>query len=239
MFALGFRRNLGSGLVIGIASVLALGPAGAASAAAPDRLAAGQGIGGGGSIGAGDSSLAMGGDGDVVLRVTLDVVLWTSGTTGFPGARLVMLPSGELAVFDPGGSRRWSSGTAGRGPATVVMQRDGNLVIYSGTRAVWSSRTYKQAYAIGRFPLYGWSQVQWQCLNQLWRHESGWNERAGNPRTGAYGIPQAYPAAKMAAAGADYLTNPRTQIHWGEDYISARYGTPCAAWAFELARGWY
>ena len=124
-------------------------------------------------------------------------------------------------------------------PVPVVMPRDGNLVSSTGTRAVWSSRTSKQAFAIGRFPVYGWSQAQWPCLNQLWQHESGWNERAGNPRTGAYGIPQAYPAIKMAVDGADYLTNPRTQIHWGEDYIYGRYRTPCAAWAFELARGWY
>ena len=34
------------------------------------------------------------------------------------------------------------------------------------------------------------------------------------------------------AAGADWATNPVTQIRWGLDYISSRYGSPCAALAF-------
>ena len=50
-------------------------------------------------------------------------------------------------------------------------------------------------------------------------------------RSGAYGIPQALPGSKMATAGADWQTNPATQITWGLGYISARYGTPCGAWA--------
>jgi hypothetical protein len=47
-----------------------------------------------------------------------------------------------------------------------------------------------------------------------------------------YGIPQASPGAKMAAAGPDWLTNPQTQIRWGENYIRGQYGTPCQAWAY-------
>ena len=35
----------------------------------------------------------------------------------------------------------------------------------------------------------------------------------------------------MAAEGFDWITNPQTQIRWGEDYIQSRYGTPCQAWA--------
>ncbi|MGH3125698.1 MAG: hypothetical protein ACRDND_32380 [Streptosporangiaceae bacterium] len=43
----------------------------------------------------------------------------------------------------------------------------------------------------------------------------------------------------MAAEGSDWLTNPRTQIRWGEDYIQGRYGTPCQAWSFWQARKYY
>ena len=50
-------------------------------------------------------------------------------------------------------------------------------------------------------------------------------------RSGAYGIPQALPASRMASAGADWRTNPATQIQWGLNYIAVRYGTPCNAWA--------
>ncbi|MGH3238577.1 MAG: lytic transglycosylase domain-containing protein, partial [Streptosporangiaceae bacterium] len=41
------------------------------------------------------------------------------------------------------------------------------------------------------------------------------------------------------AAGADYMTDPATQIRWGLGYIASTYGTPCGAWAHETADGWY
>ena len=40
---------------------------------------------------------------------------------------------------------------------------------------------------------------------------------------------------KMASAGADWATNPATQITWGLGYIEARYGDPCGAWAHSQA----
>lgn len=215
-----------------------MGPAGPA-AAALDRLAAGESLAGGQSIGMGPSSVTMQVDGDLVLKVTLGVVLWRSGTVGYQGARLTLRPDGNLVVSDALNVIRWSSNTAGHLGSVAIMQPDGNLVIYYQGRATWTSNTYKQAYALSRFSAYSWDAGQWPCLNQLWQRESGWNERAGNRYSGAYGIPQAYPASKMAVDGADYLTNPRTQIHWGEDYIAGRYHTPCAAWAFEQAHGWY
>ena len=63
--------------------------------------------------------------------------------------------------------------------------------------------------------------------------------RRGEPASGAYGIPQALPGSKMASAGADWQTNPATQIKWGLGYIKAIYGNPCSAWAFEEANGYY
>jgi len=76
----------------------------------------------------------------------------------------------------------------------------------------------------------GYGEDQWPCLLNLWMRESNWRTTAGNPTSGAYGIPQSLPASKMAAFGADYLTNPQTQIAWGLNYIKGRYGTPCGAW---------
>ena len=84
-----------------------------------------------------------------------------------------------------------------------------------------------------------WGPGQFGYLNLLWQRESGWNPAAANPVSGAFGIPQALPAAKMASAGPDWATNPYTQIIWGIGYIRATYGTPQAAWAHELAYGWY
>lgn len=85
---------------------------------------------------------------------------------------------------------------------------------------------------------YGWGSDQFACLDSLWTKESGWNPTAANP-SGAYGIPQALPGSKMATAGADWATNPATQIAWGLSYISSVYGTPCAAWGHSQAVNWY
>ncbi|MGI8953630.1 MAG: lytic transglycosylase domain-containing protein [Nocardioidaceae bacterium] len=86
---------------------------------------------------------------------------------------------------------------------------------------------------------YGWSESDFFCLDALWIGESNWQVDAGNPTSSAYGIPQALPGEKMASAGADWLTNPATQIEWGLGYIQASYGTPCSANKFKLSNGWY
>lgn len=85
----------------------------------------------------------------------------------------------------------------------------------------------------------GWSQDEFACLDALWSKESGWRVNAHNARSGAYGIPQAMPGSKMASVGADWMTNPATQITWGLGYIEGRYGTPCGAWAKSQSSGWY
>ncbi|MDO5025063.1 MAG: G5 domain-containing protein [Trueperella sp.] len=85
----------------------------------------------------------------------------------------------------------------------------------------------------------GWGPEQFQCLDALWQRESGWNTYAMNRSSGAYGIPQSLPGNKMASAGADWRTNPATQITWGLGYIKGRYGSPCGAWNHSQARGWY
>ena len=85
----------------------------------------------------------------------------------------------------------------------------------------------------------GWGQGEFDCLVSLWKRESGWNVYAQNKSSGAYGIPQALPGSKMATAGADWATNPATQITWGLGYIAGRYGTPCGAWGHSESVGWY
>lgn len=86
---------------------------------------------------------------------------------------------------------------------------------------------------------FGFSASQFGCLDSLWQKESGWNPYAQNPSSSAYGIPQSLPGSKMASAGADWRTNPATQIRWGLGYIKARYGSPCGAWSHSQRVGWY
>ncbi|GAA4133477.1 lytic transglycosylase domain-containing protein [Actinomadura keratinilytica] len=95
-----------------------------------------------------------------------------------------------------------------------------------------------KAYGKKMNALKGWSRC-WPSLEILWTRESSWNERAVNPSSGAYGIPQALPASKLASAGADWRTSSPTQIAWGLGYIKARYKDPCRAWAFWQRNHWY
>ena len=88
-------------------------------------------------------------------------------------------------------------------------------------------------------PDFGFGADQFGCLDSLWTRESNWSPTAHNPSSGAHGIPQALPGSKMASVGADWATNPVTQITWGLGYIQDRYGSPCGAWAHSQARGWY
>ena len=86
---------------------------------------------------------------------------------------------------------------------------------------------------------YGWGDAQFACYDNIIMRESLWDQYADNPNSSAYGIPQALPGDKMASAGADWQTNPATQIAWGLGYISGRYGTPCGAWDHSESVGWY
>ena len=86
---------------------------------------------------------------------------------------------------------------------------------------------------------FGFSQDQFGCLDLLWTRESNWNPLAHNPSSGAHGIPQSLPGSKMASVGADWYSNPVTQITWGLGYIQDRYGSPCSAWGHSQATGWY
>ena len=100
---------------------------------------------------------------------------------------------------------------------------------YSGNRETGCALMIRTGFSIDQFP----------CLDKLWKKESGWNHRAANPSSGAYGIPQSLPGSKMASEGSDWRSNPATQIKWGLGYIKGRYNTPCNAWSHSQNTGWY
>lgn len=63
----------------------------------------------------------------------------------------------------------------------------------------------------------------------------------------AYGIPQALPGAKMAGAGADWKTNPVTQLKWMDMYCNqekfpqakSAYKNWAEAYQHKMNTGWY
>src|SRR3990172_616652 len=58
------------------------------------------------------------------------------------------------------------------------------------------------------------------CQSELIQRESGWRVNAWNRKgSGAYGLPQALPGHKMSSEGADWRTNPVTQIRWMSKYM--------------------
>lgn len=134
--------------------------------------------------------------------------------------------------------------------SSVVLEEPVNKIVQvrakQTTSRSSSGRTYisgsvaeYQAYARARCSAYGWSTADFNCLVALWNKESKWNPNAYNSGSGAYGIPQALPASKMATAGTDYRTNYKTQINWGLSYISSSYGSPSAAWSHSKSKDSY
>ncbi|MFL2019439.1 aggregation-promoting factor C-terminal-like domain-containing protein [Weissella hellenica] len=75
--------------------------------------------------------------------------------------------------------------------------------------------------------------------NYIINHESGWNPRAKNPSSDAYGIGQALPPSKMASFGSDYMSNPITQLKWMKSYVNGRYGGINEAYRFWQRNHWY
>ncbi|MCK0118105.1 ubiquitin-like domain-containing protein [Isoptericola sp. S6320L] len=148
----------------------------------------------------------------------------TSLVTAEPVTEVLVQGTKERPEPDP--EPATSSGSSSGSSSGVAASTGG----YSG-----SNREIGQQMAAAR----GWTGGEWTCLESLWTKESGWSHTAANPSSGAYGIPQSLPGSKMATAGADWQTNPATQISWGLDYIAGRYGSPCGAWGHSQANNWY
>ena len=132
-----------------------------------------------------------------------------------------------------------SVGTKEAPPTKTVTTGDGGTAEVPSGGATPAPAGSSQQIAASMMGSYGWGGDQFSCLVKLWTKESNWNSHALNSYSGAYGIPQALPGSKMASAGADWQTNPATQIKWGLGYIKGRYGTPCGAWGHSQSTGWY
>ncbi len=151
-------------------------------------------------------------------------------------AQLATLKNTEASV-----EKDYAAGEAAKAAAEAAANPGGGSDGFAPPPGMVVDPAAAQAYASSRLAAYGWGGDQMGCLIKLWNHESGWRADAYNTSSGAYGIPQAWPASKMSTAGSDWLTNANTQINWGLDYIDRAYGSPCAAWSFEMSHdpNWY
>ncbi len=84
----------------------------------------------------------------------------------------------------------------------------------------------------------GISSADYGAVDYIVSHESGWcpTKLQGThvcpaaapayiPSGLGYGLAQATPGTKMASAGADWASNPVTQLSWATGYAIARYGS--------------
>lgn len=113
------------------------------------------------------------------------------------------------------------------------LSKLGDLFGFSGTNALPTgdhSHWLKQA---------GIPRSEYPFYNYIISHESGWNPKATNPKSGAYGLPQSLSAGKMASAGSDWRTNPITQLKWMKGYVKSAYGGIRGAYRFWLANHAY
>lgn len=85
----------------------------------------------------------------------------------------------------------------------------------------------------------GISSSDYGYVNFIVERESHWNPLSRNRSSGATGLCQALPGSKMASAGADWETNPITQLRWCNSYAVGRYGSWSAAYEFWVKKHWW
>jgi uncharacterized protein YabE (DUF348 family) len=101
----------------------------------------------------------------------------------------------------------------------------------------------------GDMALAGVAPSDYQYADYIISHESGWcpTKAQGEHTCPAipdnqftsfgYGLCQATPGSKMSSAGADWATNPITQLKWCSGYAVGRYGSWGSAYAHWIAHG--
>lgn len=86
----------------------------------------------------------------------------------------------------------------------------------------------------------GIAESDYKYVEYIVSKESTWNHLVWNGGgSGAYGLCQSLPASKMASAGADYMTNPVTQLRWCDSYAKERYGSWYNAYNTWIAQQWW
>ena len=172
---------------------------------------------------------------DGVSRVTYQVTMRDGQEVSREAVSSVVVTQrvDEVVLVGTGEATTASAASAAPAPAAAPSAP------VAETAAAGTDAASAQAVARSMMGSYGWGDDQFSCLVSLWNRESSWNYQAENASSGAYGIPQSLPGSKMGSVGADWRTNPTTQIVWGLGYISGRYGSPCSAWAHSEATGWY
>lgn len=84
---------------------------------------------------------------------------------------------------------------------------------------------------------WGWEKY-WSPMYSLVMSESGFNNRAQNPTSTAYGMFQ-FLDSTWKSVGGHKTSDPWLQSVYGMKYIQQRYGNPAKAWDFHKKNNWY
>jgi uncharacterized protein YabE (DUF348 family) len=87
----------------------------------------------------------------------------------------------------------------------------------------------------------GVSPGDYGYVDYIVSHEGGWAGATKYNRSGsgAYGICQALPGSKMASAGADWATNPVTQLRWCSGYAKSKFGSWAGAYNYWISHHYW
>ena len=116
-----------------------------------------------------------------------------------------------------------------RGVARGVLVAIGIALCFPTDAGSTSSKDYVDFKTYSLY-LLDFNYKQFNCLDELYTHESNWNPEAKNGSH--YGIPQ---------GNSEWLSKQDgwTQVVWGLDYIGHRYGEPCVALNHWSKYGWH
>lgn len=132
-----------------------------------------------------------------------------------------------------------------------VVAKNGGQPVRTPVKEVITAEPTKQVVVVGAKPFNGnvsadkqaimsaagISESDFQYVDYIIGRESGWRVNASNGRT--WGLCQALPGGKMSSAGADWQTNPVTQLKWCSGYASGRYGGWAGAYNAWLQKHWW
>ncbi len=123
-------------------------------------------------------------------------------------------------------SRNYISEIITKEPVTEQLTVGMKVVLPPGSHQDWMASA-------------GISASDYGYVNFIIEHESHWNPISKNKSSGATGLCQALPGKKMASAGADWETNPITQLRWCNGYATGRYGSWEKAYQFWISHRWW
>lgn len=154
----------------------------------------------------------------------------------------------EDASLSFGATAVRQAGKAGKKSVTYeITMKNGKEISRKKIQEVTLSEPLKQIVARGKafdintdkaavMAAAGISESDYPYVDYIISRESGWRVNATNGST--WGLCQALPGSKMASAGADWQTNPVTQLKWCSGYAAGRGGW-AAAYDFWVRNHWW